>query len=83
MARRLKTAGVPIVPRPPPKKEFAAPKPKPAAPPKSYGKKKAKHTEITVQNIRRESRAQKKAREDIENRERKKRRAERIKQLMS
>ena len=83
LARRLKTAGVPIVPRPPPKKEFAAPKPKPAAPPKSYGKKKAKHTEITVQNIRRESRAQKKAREDIENRERKKRRAERIKQLMS
>ena len=83
LARRLKTAGVPIVPRPPPKKEVAAPKPKPAAPPKSYGKKKAKHTEITVQNIRRESRAQKKAREDIENRERKKRRAERIKQLMS
>ena len=76
LARRLKTAGVPIVPAV--LKEKAKP-----AEPKSYGKKKAKHTEITVQNIRRESRAQKKAREDIENRERKKRRAERIKQLMS
>jgi hypothetical protein len=70
LARRLKTAGVPISkPKPRPR-----PKPKPAAkkapPPKSYGKKKSK-SEITVQNIpdKRESRSQRKAREERESRE--------------
>ena len=65
LARRLKTAGVPI----------SKPKPRPAAkkapPPKAYGKKKNK-SEITVQNIpdKRESRSQRKARKERESRER-------------
>ena len=56
LARRLKTAGVPIS------------KPKPAAP-KAYGKKKDR-SEITVQNIKRESRSERKAREKREERAR-------------
>ena len=58
LARRLKTAGVPIS------------KPKPAAP-KAYGKKKSKF-EISVQNIpdKRESRSERKAREKREKRAR-------------
>ena len=59
LARRLKTAGVPIV---------GASEAKPE--PKSYGKKKSKF-EITTQNVeRRESRAERKAREEREDRER-------------
>ena len=55
LARRLKTAGVPIS------------KPKPPAAPKAYGKKKDR-SEITVQNIpdKRESRSERKARKKRE-----------------
>ena len=64
LARRLKTAGVPIVAKQPVLKEKAKPEPK------SYGKKKSKF-EITTQNVeRRESRAERKVREEREDRER-------------
>ena len=71
LARRLKTAGVPIS------------KPKPAAP-KSYGKKKSKF-EISVQNIpdKRESRSERKAREEREERERRAKRALKKKQMLA
>ena len=64
LARRLKTAGVPIVAKQPVLKEKAKPEPK------SYGKKKSKF-EITTQNVvgKRESRTEKKARKMREARE--------------
>ena len=82
VARRLKTAGVPIVkPKP---KPIAKPAAKKEPAPKSYGKKKSKF-EISVQNIpdKRESRSERKAREEREERERRAKRALKKKQMLA
>ena len=82
LARRLKTAGVPIgKPKP---KGLKAVKPAKAEPIKSYGKQKNK-SEITVQNIpdKRESRSERKARKKRESQERLAQRVLKKKQMLA